>query len=592
MRLISCYVDGFGKLNETAVDFHEGCNTFIRENGWGKSTLVAFLRVMFYGFDGETKRNDMENERRRYRPWAGGVYGGELVFETGGRVYRLQRVFGARKSEDTFALYDMEANALSRDFTENIGEELFGIDVGTFARTVYIGQRDAVTWATDGLAAKLGNVAAGTDDIRNYELAAKRLKDEINRMSPARKTGEIYRLRSQLADMKDEARRIDDINRRIELTKKRRQDNGRSRERLIMYDSLKKRLDMAGSYFPGALPDDETLADMIEEARELEREEARLENAPNVSSENRNNLMLWAQALAVMLVCVISFMVAGRTGSSELAHLIQACGVVVFAASVVWLVVSIRRNTGGERTVDVKARDRCEELSEDIYTYIEELGFEPADDVLAQLIEIRTKSDEYRSISRELEGFKGEAPGGEPGGEKGFDDEGLTALHVELAAACEHAQKIPGAQAELDKKLHRYDLTTNAYELLELAKQTFVSKYNAPVMDAFSRLYSCAAGAPANDFMLDSELRLCYRSQGLYRDSATLSEGQGDVANVCLRLAFVEAMYGAEKPFLVLDDTFAGLDDRNMTGVRRLMDELARRYQIIYFTCSGSRIVS
>lgn len=64
MRLISCYIDGFGKLNNMEVQFEDGINTFVQDNGWGKSTLAAFIRVMLYGFDGETKRNDIENERK------------------------------------------------------------------------------------------------------------------------------------------------------------------------------------------------------------------------------------------------------------------------------------------------------------------------------------------------------------------------------------------------------------------------------------------------------------------------------------------------------------------------------------------------
>ena len=75
MSLISCYIDGFGKLNNMEVQFEDGINTFVQDNGWGKSTLAAFIRVMLYGFDGETKRNDIENERKRYRPWAGAFPG-------------------------------------------------------------------------------------------------------------------------------------------------------------------------------------------------------------------------------------------------------------------------------------------------------------------------------------------------------------------------------------------------------------------------------------------------------------------------------------------------------------------------------------
>ena len=117
MRLISCHIEGFGKLNNIDMKFTSGINTILRGNGWGKTTFAVFVKVMFYGFSGETKRNDKENERRRFRPWSGSTYGGEIVFESGTNVYRVQRSFGGKKSEDTFVLYDAETNAVSRDFT-------------------------------------------------------------------------------------------------------------------------------------------------------------------------------------------------------------------------------------------------------------------------------------------------------------------------------------------------------------------------------------------------------------------------------------------------------------------------------------------
>ena len=89
MVLISLHVENFGKLTDYTLKAEPGLNVILRENGWGKSTLAAFIRVMFYGFAGETKRRDAENERRRYRPWKQtGVYGGQLVFERKGKKYR------------------------------------------------------------------------------------------------------------------------------------------------------------------------------------------------------------------------------------------------------------------------------------------------------------------------------------------------------------------------------------------------------------------------------------------------------------------------------------------------------------------------
>ena len=78
MKLIKCHIENFGKLSDFTYDFTDGCNTVCEENGWGKSTLAAFLRVMLFGFRNEGKRDPLENERKRYSPWQKGVYGGEL----------------------------------------------------------------------------------------------------------------------------------------------------------------------------------------------------------------------------------------------------------------------------------------------------------------------------------------------------------------------------------------------------------------------------------------------------------------------------------------------------------------------------------
>ena len=50
MKLIKCHIENFGKLSDFTYDFTDGCNTVCEENGWGKSTLAAFLRVMLFGF--------------------------------------------------------------------------------------------------------------------------------------------------------------------------------------------------------------------------------------------------------------------------------------------------------------------------------------------------------------------------------------------------------------------------------------------------------------------------------------------------------------------------------------------------------------
>ena len=44
MKLISCYVENFGRLHQFSMDFTEGFNLIHAENGWGKTTLSVFLK--------------------------------------------------------------------------------------------------------------------------------------------------------------------------------------------------------------------------------------------------------------------------------------------------------------------------------------------------------------------------------------------------------------------------------------------------------------------------------------------------------------------------------------------------------------------
>ena len=84
MKLIRLYVAGFGNLQDYTYEFTDGINVIKAPNGWGKSTFAAFLRCMFYGLGDSRARSVAENLRKRYTPWGGGVFGGNLEFEADG----------------------------------------------------------------------------------------------------------------------------------------------------------------------------------------------------------------------------------------------------------------------------------------------------------------------------------------------------------------------------------------------------------------------------------------------------------------------------------------------------------------------------
>ncbi|MCH5187950.1 MAG: AAA family ATPase [Oscillospiraceae bacterium] len=215
MKILNCHIENFGRLSGVDYEFASGLNSFCSDNGSGKSTLAAFIRVMFYGFEKDGTSDELKNERRRYRPWQGGVYGGRMTFEAGGKTYEIERTFGGTKKTDSFVLRDAVTRLESTDFSSEPGRDIFGIDSGSFLKTVFLSQNDCETSSTDDINAKLGNLTECSDDINNFENVSAKLKDGLEKLGRLNKGGSrkkgsrLYLLKNEIADLETEVRRAD-----------------------------------------------------------------------------------------------------------------------------------------------------------------------------------------------------------------------------------------------------------------------------------------------------------------------------------------------------------------------------------------------
>ncbi len=174
MKLLSLHIENFGTLHEVDEHFDEGLNVRLHPNGYGKSTLAVFIKAILYGLPVTTRRSLIENERKRYTPWQGGAYGGSLDIEIDGKAYRIERLFGAKESDDTLAVLSLETGeAVREDWAVAPGERLFGVGIAAYERSAYISQRpDELTKdGMDSIHAKLNHMDAVADDLGNFDIA-------------------------------------------------------------------------------------------------------------------------------------------------------------------------------------------------------------------------------------------------------------------------------------------------------------------------------------------------------------------------------------------------------------------------------------
>lgn len=332
MKLIHCHIENFGKLSNYTYDFAQGVNRIYLENGMGKSTFAAFLRVMFFGFQGETKRGthaEFENERRFFEPWQKGVYGGQITFSVGQKKYLLSRVFGKNANSDTFRLQDADTLLDSSDYTEKIGEELFEIDSDAFMRTVFVGQEAcAECTVSDSISAKLGNLVQNTDDINNYEAVSKRLAEALNHMTAKRASGKLNKIKKEISDLQTQVRMKDVLEETMTVLSQRRDDAKQKKEWLLLeqkrveemleqasrveekrakkeqhdilkqdYEEKKRELANAKSYFPGDLPEQQTIHDLQEDVSWLAEIEKK-QNSAGLSESEQAKLSAYDEKYA------------------------------------------------------------------------------------------------------------------------------------------------------------------------------------------------------------------------------------------------------------------------------------------------------
>ena len=305
MRLLSCEIAGFGRISKLNIDFKRGLNAYLENNGWGKTTFSVFLKAMFFGMEYSRKR--MLSEREHYRPWDGGSYGGSLTFASDGREYRIERTFGKKDTEDTFALYDAKTGLLSEDFSPEIGQELFQVDRDSFEKSIFIPQNSLATGMTDSLNAKMGDMVSAQDDINNFDAAIRRLEEakrvytKNSKLDPGKLLAVRQEIRScreslehlpVLADALEKQQGVleekrtqlhqkkaakEALQTQIAAQSKREQELGVYREKKDSFEKLKNDFVNIEAFFAAGLPERDMLNEMDERERHLEVDAKQLE---------------------------------------------------------------------------------------------------------------------------------------------------------------------------------------------------------------------------------------------------------------------------------------------------------------------------
>ncbi|MBR2448026.1 MAG: AAA family ATPase, partial [Clostridia bacterium] len=206
MKIKALHIAAFGGIKNLDLNLENSFNVVYGQNENGKTTIMNFIKMMFYG----TERGSAQlskNLRKRYTPWDQSQMAGYIIFEKDGRSYRLERIFGSSNSTDKVTLFDLSLGT-AETVAADIGSKLFGLSVSAFERSIFIGQfgfPDTNDAGIGELNGKLSNIALTGDETISYDAVNKRLETaKTQLMSKSGRSGVYDKNLKLCADLEKE----------------------------------------------------------------------------------------------------------------------------------------------------------------------------------------------------------------------------------------------------------------------------------------------------------------------------------------------------------------------------------------------------
>lgn len=213
MKINSLYIHAFGGLKNFSLDFGDGLTVIYGDNEMGKTTVMAFIKMMFYG-SGRAGGQLSKNIRQKYTPWDAAQMAGSIDFEHSGKRYRLEKEFRTSNSTDKATLCDLDLGT-RQAVASDIGLSFFGISMPAFERSVFIGQLgfpEKDTAAEGEINSKLSNLALTGEESISFDAVNARLhKAKLSLMSKSGKAGEYDKGVKLLGELKERIERSENL---------------------------------------------------------------------------------------------------------------------------------------------------------------------------------------------------------------------------------------------------------------------------------------------------------------------------------------------------------------------------------------------
>ena len=609
MKIISVNISSFGKLTNWKHDFSNGVNLLKEDNGFGKTTLCAFIRAMLYGIGyNYTKVGDERiNDVKRYMPWgSNGLFGGSMVVEHNGENYRIERFFGSKATQEQLSVIRLSTGK-SVPITTSVGEYFLGLTADSFDRSAYIPQESVEMSSTENFDQKLANLVESgqvdydkvVESIRNYK---KRFKYERGL------GGSLYELdRQEMALTQQQSTIVANRKRDEQIALRLSQIDKEEQQLLQRQQMLQQQVEQAQIAIAQSAPS----AEQLQTKQRIAELEQRVYSVPKQLVEDSQQCQQLLGEIDrqkaikkkpnVLLIVGVLLALLGV----GLAFVNLVVGIVVSVIGLVVTVVSLSKGKAKNKPTVAEeltkqylqiAQKYVNTYQKDIATIQQELWniaseyskdvevlsalkatvrqTQPAPAVdTGKLASLQQTAQQVAVQLRELSAEKGRLTA-----ERGH-------LNLDLAPISDQLMNI---EQQRQKDLFAFQTAQTVMDLLAQAKENLSTSYIPKLCNRCTQLVSRVLAVPT-EVQVDASFTVKLLQNGSAKNLAFFSRGIRELTLLCFRISLSELLFDGQIPFLLVDDAFVNFDEDNFVRATQLLKDIATNGQVIYFTCHNRK---
>lgn len=621
----------FGTLAGDELKPGEGLNIIYAPNESGKSTWCAFLRAMLYGIDtSQRARAGRLPDKTKYAPWSGAPMEGLIELTHKGEAITLRRTTAQRGAPmgEFSAVYTGTSIPVPGLTASNVGEALTGVSADVFARTAFIGQGSVMLSGTPELEKRIAAIVTSGEEDCSYTEADSQLRAWLRKRRQGSR-GALPELEQQISETEQRLQRLENTEQqrqvlRLELeqtdaelqTLSRSMNDARSRSRrdaLRTISAEKAHLQALEQNFDAARRDaaqkrtvlEQTafgVADPDQIAERVERDAKRIGALEQLAAQKQPPYIALG-ALVLAALCVVLALLVTK----ELYYAAAAFAVIGLALLLRSMRINARADKAERKLTALLADYGAQEL-EDLYAMADEhrAAFRACRSAMRAersaseaLEEAREEQAEtHERLLQELDFEHGDSEAAEAFRRK----QALEQVRSSLRARIEREQgaaSVIGDPMALQSELRelkarhaaltaQYDAIARAIEALGEADREIQKRFSPALADKAAEYMEALTDGRYDGLALTRDFTAEARRAGdtLSHSTAYLSAGAADLMYFAVRLAMCELALECDEPCpIILDDTLVNFDDDRAHRAVSLLHTLAKKRQIILFTC-------